>query len=91
MHSTLNKWDRPLDSSCERGRRGRWIAPVEVASIYRDDAAILVDTTVDPGRTADLCVEELSFVEQSGAGVDEALVDRQLGDLDEQSHPGRRP
>ena len=56
----------------------------------RDDAAILVDPTVDPGRTADVRGEEFGFVEQIGGDIDEASVNGQHDDFDEQGHPGRR-
>ena len=43
----------------------------------RDDAAELVDATIDPRRGADVRGEELGFVEELGGDVDEALIDGQ--------------
>ena len=72
------------------GGTGDGTCVLQVASKSRDDAAKLVDPTVDPVLTADVRGKELGFVQQIGGDIDEALVNGQHDDFEEQGHPGGR-
>jgi hypothetical protein len=69
---------------------GERAGAVDVAPVDRDDAAELVDATIDPRRGADVRGEQLGFVEELGRDVDEALIDAEDDDVDQQGDPRRR-